>query len=108
MRSKLLNVILLMTLVPLPVRADYFDGNALVKLIDSPNAVELGIYRGYVAGVQDLFNGTYFCVPEKVRLSQASEIVTQYMKQNPKRWHEAAKVLVIDALKDAFACKRIS
>ena len=86
--------------------ADYFDGNDLIKLMDSREVEAVSVYRGYVAGVQDSFNGVYFCMPPNVRLSQTCEIVTQYVKMYPTKWHEAAKNLIIEALKNAFPCKK--
>ena len=86
--------------------ADYFYGNDLIKLMDSREIEAVSVYRGYVAGVQDSFNGVYFCMPPNVRLSQACEIVTQYVKMYPTKWHETAKNLIIEALKNAFPCKK--
>ena len=86
--------------------ADYFHGNDLIRLMDSSETIDVAMYRGYVAGVQDSYNGVLFCVPEKVRLSQSCEIVAQYIKADPKKWHEAAKILVIEALRSAFPCKK--
>ncbi len=82
MRKKLILAFLFLLIVPL-ARADYFYGNGLIKLMDSDRSIDFGMYRGYVAGVQDVFNGVFFCVPKKVRLSQASEIVSQYVKSDP-------------------------
>ncbi len=62
--------------------ADYFDGNELKKLMDSERGVDEAVYRGYVAGVQDSYNGQLFCVHESVRLSQASAIVKKYLVDN--------------------------
>jgi len=87
------------------IKADYFRGNELIELIDSQRSQDVGMFRGYVAGVQDVHNGMIFCVPEPVKLSQASTIVLNYIKADPKKWHEGAKFLVRDALTDAFPCK---
>lgn len=105
MRKKLILSILLLFSVP-SVQADYFYGNDLIKLMDSSRPNDIAMYRGYVAGVQDSFNGNVFCVPEKVRLSQASEIVSQFIKSDPKQWHEPSDYLVLIALKDAFPCEK--
>ena len=92
-------------IIPLSqIKADYFHGNGLIQLMDSQKTHDVTMFRGYVAGVQDAHNGIMFCVPEHVRLSQASTIVSNYIKADPKRWHEAAKNLVISALREAFPC----
>lgn len=93
-------------ILPLSViKADYFRGNGLIELIDSQRIEDIGMFRGYVAGVQDAHNRVHFCVHKDVRLSQASTIVSNYIKADPKRWHKAAKILVISALREAFPCK---
>lgn len=89
-----------------PASADYFDGNTLKRLLDSSREFDEAMYRGYVAGVQDSYNGVLFCVHEKVLLSQAYSVVKKYLENNPKDWHKAAKTLVIDALSEAFPCKK--
>lgn len=88
----------------LNVHADYYDGNGLLALANNGDVGTTLMYRGYVAGVQDSFNGNYFCVPTNVRLNQSSEIILKYLNANPKQWHLAAKSLVIEALNDAFPC----
>ena len=105
MKIRLLAFLLLLFYTSL-AHADYFYGNDLIQLINSNQHMEIAMYRGYIAGVQDSYNGIYFCVPKTVRLSQSSEIVTQYLKADPKKWHEAAKVLVIEALSNVFPCKK--
>lgn len=86
--------------------ADYFDRNSLKKLMDSERTIDEAMYRGYVAGVQDSYNGVLFCVHEGVRMSQASAIVKKYFADNPKNWHMAAQQLVINALTESFPCKK--
>lgn len=101
MKTKLAAVLMLLFSVSLAY-ADYFDGNDLIKLMNTAEAQS----SGYVAGVQDSFNGVYFCVPPEVRLSQAMKVVSQYIKARPKGWHEPARTHVIEALQEAFPCKQ--
>jgi hypothetical protein len=75
-------------------------------MINANDKVATYMYRGYVAGVQDSFNGIHFCVPANVKLSQSSEIVTQYIKANAKQWHVSAKELIINALSEPFPCEQ--
>ena len=88
------------------VSADYYDGNDLLKMANHSDPIAGYMARGYVAGVQDSFNGEHFCVPINVKLSQSYEIVIKYIKSDPKQWHLAGKNLIIRALSDAFPCKK--
>jgi hypothetical protein len=87
------------------VLADYFDGNDLYQLAESKNSQNYTLFKGYVAGVQDVNNGVLFCVDENVKLSQSSEIVRKYLSDNPQKWHLAANQLIVNALLIAFPCK---
>lgn len=87
--------------------ADYFTGNGLEQeLLQSGRTVDVSMFRGYVAGVQDVFNGEAFCVPADVPLSQASAVVKKYLADNPRLWNDPAKLLVIKALKHAYPCTK--
>jgi len=86
--------------------ADYFDGNDLKKMMDSDRLQDIGMFRGYVAGVQDFNNEVLFCVHENVKLSQSSAIVQKYFSDNPQTWHLSAKELVVRALQKSFPCKK--
>ena len=86
--------------------ADYFDGNGLKQLMDSDQSQNVGMFRGYVAGVQDFNNGTLFCVHENVKLSQSSAIVQKYFADNPQAWHLSARELIVRALQKSFPCKK--
>jgi Rap1a immunity proteins len=97
---------LLLIALPSGALADYFDGNELKKLSESQRDVDVTMYRGYVAGVQDSFNGVLFCVHPDVRLSQAAAVVSNYLARNPERWHLPARQLVGDALTKVFPCKK--
>jgi hypothetical protein len=85
--------------------ADYFSGNDLnQELLSSGRVIDIAMFRGYVAGVQDVSNGQLFCVPEDVPLSQASAIVQKYLSDNPRLWNKPAKDLVVRALRSAYPC----
>jgi len=85
--------------------ADYFSGNDLnQKLLRSGRLIDVAMFRGYVAGVQDASNGHLFCVPEDVPLSQASAVVEKYLSDNPRLWNKPAKDLVANALRLAYPC----
>ena len=88
------------------VWADYFNGHDLVKHMHSAASQDVALFRGYIAGVQDVYNGEVFCVPGHVRLSQAASVVVKYLTAHPSLRHLLAKQLVMNALVDAFPCKK--
>jgi hypothetical protein len=58
----------------------------------------------YVVGV---FDASFFDqpMPGGVTRDQLAEVVSKYLKENPKRWGNPASTLVIDALTKAFPLK---
>ena len=105
MKEKVL-MALFFAFIPLYSCADYFTGNDIMDSWNNKYFESNSMIRGYFAGVQDSYNGVYFCVESEVKMSQAAEVVVKYMKENPEEWHKPGKILVIDALKKAFPCKR--
>jgi len=105
-----MTIVLLVALLFLPTLsiADYNSGNDIMDLWNDKYREGNSMVRGYFAGVQDAYNGNYFCVPPKVTMGQAAEIIIKYMKENPDKWHEAGKILIIDAIRNAFSCKNKS
>ena len=43
--------------------ADYFNGHDLVKHMNSADRHDVAMFRGYIAGVQDVYNGEVFASP---------------------------------------------
>jgi hypothetical protein len=87
----------------------YAEADARFQQSKEPSmqdAHEAGVVRGYVAGVQDAFNGKLFCVHDDVSLSQAVAVVGKYLKERPEQWHRPGAKGVVDALALAFPCKR--
>ncbi|MGR3303846.1 MAG: Rap1a/Tai family immunity protein [Candidatus Scalindua sp.] len=107
MRMKIC-VLLIVVLMPVLSYADYFMGNDIMEYWNEKDSADNIMIRGYFAGVQDAYNGYYFCVDAEVKLSQAAEVIIKYMKDNPEKWHTAGKNLVINALSEAFPCDKES
>lgn len=107
MKAKIIMILITM-LIPMCSYADYFTGNDVMDSWNNKYHESNSMIRGYFAGVQDSYNGVYFCVESEVKMSQAAEIVIKYMKDNPEKWHKAGKILVIEALDKAFPCKQES
>lgn len=105
MKAKL-TILSFLLLFPLCASADYFTGNDIMDSWNNKYHESNSTVRGYFAGVQDSYNGEYFCVESDVKMSQAAETIIKYLKDNPEKWHNAGKNLVIQALGKAFPCKR--
>lgn len=96
--------------------AGFFDGNELVKDMrewekferKDPSVSNLvaGNFMGYVAGVADVYDEISVCPPETSTVRQLSTTVARFLNANPARWAEPADVLVADALKKSFPCKK--
>lgn len=98
---------MLLLAVAASASADYFTGNDVEKhLLNTGRVTDIAMFRGYVAGVSDVYNGKLFCAPPDVELSQASAVVKKYLSENPRLWNEPAKVLVIQALESAYPCSK--
>ncbi len=70
------------------------------------NATASGYYSGYVTGLANGYNGIYFCPPTNVTNGQIYKIVAKYLKNNPDKLHLLADILVVNALRDVFPCKK--
>ncbi len=86
--------------------ADYYDGRGLKRLLNGGTEEEFQLFRGYVAGVQDMNNGVRMCIPPHVRLSEAVSIVQRYISDNPDALGNPGKQIVIDALAEEYPCNR--
>ncbi len=79
------------------------------RKLDSGQAtvdINIGDFRGYVAGVCDVCNCWLFTTPEGTTQGQVCAVVGLWLEKNPQRWHEPAMPLVIQALQEAFPYRR--
>ena len=93
------------------VFAGFTNGNELYRWLEesensSGSPFESGLFSGYVAGVVDTGDGILFCTTSGVTRGQNSAVVAKYLKNNPEKWSQPADTLVIDAMKQAFPCKK--
>jgi hypothetical protein len=69
-----------------------------------------GECMGFIEGVLDTtfryVTPTGHCIPHEVIMGQIIRVVVQYVDARPVRAHEAFAVLVTEALRDAWPCKR--
>lgn len=94
------------------------DGNTLIEEMrqfeqaerNAPHdKLSTGIYMGYVVGVADASSGITWCpggARNRVSVGQIASTVLQYMSNNPDKWHLEAAALVMNALQQAFPCKK--
>jgi hypothetical protein len=66
------------------------------------NEVNIGDYRGYLAGVCDVCNRWLFTTSDGATQGQVCSIVGKWLDEHPQRWNEPAMSLVIEALQKAF------
>ena len=85
--------------------AYYISGNELIRACEGDSTLCLG----YVTGVSDGVTWLHpkaFCVPDEVKNTQLVRVVTRYLQENPKTLHRAAQILVSDALRRAWPCRK--
>lgn len=68
-------------------------------------AVDFGLFAGYVNGVTDALWDLSVCVPQGTTYDQTYAVVAKYLKGNPEKWHLSPFLLTSTALKEAFPCK---
>jgi hypothetical protein len=89
----------------------YADGNTLYsKCATSENFGDKEYCLGYIAGTHDYIDGMQassgktVCIPNQITIGQEVDVVSLYLKNNPKVRHLTAPSLIWMALKDAFPC----
>ena len=94
-------------------QSDIGSGNAYLPACrEFANGVNTG--QGYMRGscsgrvmaIFDVSRALEICAPDGVSGGQAVSVVVQYLDRNPARWHESITLLIIEAMRDAWPCKR--
>lgn len=72
-----------------------------------------GRYVAFVTGVHDAMGACdslksldKICTPQGATVRQLVAVVSKYLKDNPSKWDQPAVVLVMNALRQAFPCKK--
>jgi hypothetical protein len=65
-----------------------------------------GICTGTIQSLHYVSQGISSCAPSGVTLGQMLKVVVAYIDQRPARLHENLIVLVLEALRAAWPCKR--
>jgi hypothetical protein len=82
----------------------FMTGNKLVEFCKAPD----GICIGYITGIADYVSqqpNKRICLPLTSTVRQLTEVVNQWLKDNPQHLHYAAAGLIELALYEAFSCK---
>lgn len=87
----------------------FFSGRELHNFCISPYATDYGLCAGYVTGVADLMmeHRIYHfsaCNFQVVRAEQLTQIVREFLDNNKDRLDMNARLLVAEALSQAFPC----
>ncbi|WP_417766105.1 Rap1a/Tai family immunity protein [Spongiibacter tropicus] len=104
-------LVLALTLTTNIAYAAFTDGNELYQwLLEDENEngsrFKSGLYSGYVNGVVDLGDDILFCTTTGVTRGQFTAVVAKYLKNNPEKWNQSAHSIVVDAMEEAFPCKK--
>lgn len=112
-------------------KATNLNGESVLAVCDLPKHLGTDFCDGYLSGIVD---GSLFsvinvvrkthgdgltnsqaiayiqgylgaCIPSENTSKQLKEIVIQYIKREPTRWHLHAATLSIEALQQAFPCR---
>ena len=71
------------------------------------NLSEVNAFMSYVLGVFDTSNNIFWCIySSNINTAQVAKIVIKYINNNPEKLHLCAATLVINALSEAFPCKK--
>lgn len=103
--------------------AETLRGDQLLIMLtdESSSGMQASINRyramGYIQGLLDSYTVfstrdpslDVFCMPEQgVSSAQARILIVKWLKENPERLHEQARLLVFHALAEAFPCRNSS
>lgn len=86
--------------------ADFFNGNELLRMIDSQEAVENGAAMGYIAGVFDSTRSMTHCAPATVNLRQVKDIVRKKLIVAPEMRDMSAAFYVMLPLSELWPCPK--
>lgn len=111
--------VVLASLICAAASAETLRGDQLLIMLTDESArgmqASISRYRamGYIQGLLDSYTVfstrdpslDIFCMPEQgVSTAQARILIVKWLKENPERLHEQARLLVFHALAEAFPC----
>ena len=97
-------LLLCLLMVPAMARAEFFTGNNLLALLKSNNSMDLVQGLGYVQGVFDSHVKVTICPPPNITAGQVSDMVRNYLDNNPATRNYSADSLISNALRQVWPC----
>lgn len=85
--------------------AEFFDGNELLRRLQSATPTEHLVAIGYIAGVHDTTRGGSHCSPDAVTSGQLRDMVRAHLERNPQVRHLTADAHVVFVLREAWPCQ---
>jgi hypothetical protein len=82
------------------------DGNNLLNNINDTSHVGQMVALGYVMGVADSFSNLVHCAPSNATAGQVRDMVKNFLVNRPERRHQAADLLVLEVLVQAWPCPK--
>jgi hypothetical protein len=82
------------------------DGNRLLNDMNDSSTVGQMVALGYVIGVTDSFSSIVHCAPSNVTAGQVRDMVKNFLVNQPQRRHQAADMLVLEVLVQAWPCPK--
>ena len=94
-------------LIMLMAASTGFDGNALYGQCRSRGVDQIGC-MSYIDGVADgvtmMMPHSAICLPDGITRGRLQDLVTAFLQGHPDRRKEAASLLVMQALHEAYPC----
>jgi hypothetical protein len=103
--SSMKKLILLAALLAGTAHAQFMSGNELLDRLNDPGTAKPMVALGYVMGVLDAHYNTEICPPEQVQIGQASDVIKQWLQNNPDKRHLPAAIIVRVILRQTWPCK---
>lgn len=88
-------------------QAGFKSGNDLFNELSDPSPSHLlpVFAKGYIIGVHDATEGILHCSPRNITVGQVSDLVHQWLRDNPAQRHLPGHLLVIRVLGQTWPCK---
>ena len=98
------HLMVMLLMIPALARAEFFTGNSLLDLLKSQKPLDQIQGLGYVQGVFDAYSKVTICPPANITAGQVSDMVKNYLDNNPAIRNYSADSLVNQALKQVWPC----
>ncbi len=85
---------------------DYLQEYLKIQSGFEGNSIKAGMFLGYVRGALDALDGAALCLPDTLPMESVVQQVGKYVRAHPHSQRDEARALVLNALRDQFACRR--